>query len=88
MVPVLDIARYHHAVLLKPLLPKYRTVRTLLFLPLYSPRLASVERSGKLARRMAMHTRFFAALDGVLRPLENTQLATAEIMRHKSRRYL
>jgi transposase len=50
MVLVLDIARYHYAVLLKPLLRKYRSARTLLFLPLYSPRLASVERSWKLAR--------------------------------------
>jgi transposase len=90
MVPVLvlDIARYHNAVLLKPLQPKYRTARTLLFLPLNSPRLASVERGWKLARRMAMRNRFFAALDGVLRALEKTQLGTAEIMRHKSRRYL
>jgi hypothetical protein len=37
---------------------------------------------------MAMRNRFFAALDGVLRQLENTQLGTAEIMRHKSRRNL
>ena len=33
MVLVLDNARYHHAVLLKPLLRKYRAVLTLLFLP-------------------------------------------------------
>jgi transposase len=53
MMLVLDIARYHHGVVLKPLLQKYRTARTLLFLPLYSPRLAFVERGWKLARRMA-----------------------------------
>ena len=86
MVLVLDIARYHHAVLLKPLLPKYRTVLTLLFLPLYSPQLTPVERGWKLARHMAVHNQFFAALNDVLRPLENTQLGTAEIMRHKLRR--
>lgn len=84
MVLVVDIIRYHYAVLLKLLLQKYRSARTLLFLPLYSPRLTSVERGWKLARRMTMHNRFVAALDGVLRLLENTQLATAEIMRHKS----
>ena len=66
MVLVLDNARYHHAVLLKPLLRKYRTVLTLLFLPPYSPQLAPVERVWKLARRMATHNRFFATLDAVL----------------------
>ena len=63
---VLDNARYHHAVLLKPLLRKYRAVLTLLFLPPYSPQLAPVERVWKLARRMATHNRFFATLDDVL----------------------
>jgi len=66
MVLVLDNARYHHAVLLKPLLRKYRAVLTLLFLPPYSPQLAPVERVWKLARRMATHNRFFATLDDVL----------------------
>lgn len=66
MVIVLDNARYHHAVLLKPLLRKYRAVLTLLFLPPYSPQLAPIERVWKLARRMATHNRFFATLDDVL----------------------
>ena len=52
MVIVLDNARYHHAVLLKPLLRKYPAVLTLLFLPPYSPQLAPIERVWKLARRM------------------------------------
>lgn len=58
MVVVLDNARYHHAVLLKPLLRKYRSVLTILFLPPYSPQLAPIERVWKLARRMAKHNRF------------------------------
>ena len=66
MVLVLDNARYHHAVLLKPLLRKYRAVLTLLFLPPYSPQLAPIERVWKLARRMATHNRFFGTLDAVL----------------------
>lgn len=66
MVLVLDNARYHHAVLLKPLLRKYRAVLTLLFLPPYSPQLAPIERVWKLARRLATHNRFFATLDDVL----------------------
>ena len=66
MVLVLDNARYHHAVLLKPLRRKYRAVLTLLFLPPYSPQLAPIERVWKLARRLATHNRFFATLDDVL----------------------
>jgi transposase len=66
MVLVLDNARYHHAILLKPLLRKYRAVLTLLCLPPYSPQLAPVERVWKLARRMATHNQFFATLDAVL----------------------
>jgi len=66
MVLVLDNARYHHAILLKPLRRKYRAVLTLLFLPPYSPQLAPIERVWKLARRMATHNRFFATLDDVL----------------------
>lgn len=66
MVIVLDNARYHHAVLLKPLLRKYRAVLTLLFLPPYSPQLAPIERVWRLARHMATHNRFFATLDDVL----------------------
>lgn len=70
MVVVLDNARYHHAILLTPLLRKYRKVLTLLFLPPYSPQLAPVERVWKLARRMATHNRFFATLSEVLGAVE------------------
>ncbi len=66
MVIVLDNARYHHAVLLAPLLRKYRHVLSLLFLPPYSPQLAPIERVWKLARRLATHNRYFATLDELL----------------------
>ena len=66
MVIVLDNAKYHHAVLLKPLLKQYRNVLSMLFLPPYSPQLAPIERIWKLVRRMATHNRFFAALGEVL----------------------
>ena len=46
MVLVLDNARCHHAVLLKPLHRKYRAVLTPLFLPTYSPQLALSSESG------------------------------------------
>lgn len=70
MVIVLDNARYHHAILLKPLLHKYRAVLSLMFLPPYSPQLAPIERVWKLARRMATHNCFFATLDEVLSAVE------------------
>lgn len=70
MVVVLDNARYHHAILLKPLLLKYRSVLSLLFLPPYSPQLAPIERVWKLARRMATHNRFFATLGELLAAVE------------------
>jgi transposase len=57
IVVVLDNARYHHAILLKPLLRKYRCHLTLLFLPPYSPQLAPIERVWKLTRRLSLHNR-------------------------------
>lgn len=69
MVIVLDNARYHHAILLTPLLRKYRRVLRLLFLPPYSPQLAPIERVWKLARRLATHNRYFATLPEVLQAI-------------------
>lgn len=71
MVIVLDNARCHHAILLAPLLRKYRSVLRLLFLPPYSPQLAPIERVWKLARRLATHNRYFATLTEVLDAIEN-----------------
>lgn len=69
MVVVLDNAKYHHAILLRPLLHKYRTTLRLLFLPPYSPQLAPIERVWKLARRLAIHNRYFATLEAVLQAI-------------------
>jgi len=66
MIIVLDNARYHHARLLAAFLRKYRRVLSLLFLPSYSPQLASIERVWKLARRLATHNRYFATLAELL----------------------
>ena len=66
MVLVLDNARYHHAILLKPVMRTYRAVLRLLFLPPYSPQLAPIERVWKRARRLATHNRFFATLADAL----------------------
>jgi transposase len=71
MVIVLDNAKYHHAVLLAPLLRRYRKVLSLLFLPPYSPQLAPIERVWKLARRLATHNRFFATLGELLTAVES-----------------
>jgi transposase len=67
MILVLDNARYHHAVLLRPFLHQHTTHLRLLFLPPYSPQLASIERVWKLTRRLATHNRYFATLSEVLR---------------------
>ncbi|MBI4383411.1 MAG: IS630 family transposase [Nitrospinae bacterium] len=66
MVIILDNARYHHAILLIPLLKKYRHVLRLLFLPPYSPQLAPIERVWKLARRLATHNQYFATLGAMV----------------------
>jgi len=66
MIVVLDNARYHHAILLAPFLRQHAADLRLLFLPPYSPQLASIERVWKLARRLATHNRYFATLDDVL----------------------
>lgn len=67
MIVVLDNARYHHAVLLAPFLRQHARHLQLLFLPPYSPQLASIERVWKLTRRLATHNRYFPTLAEVLR---------------------
>jgi transposase len=66
MIVVLDNARYHHAKLLAPFLRQHAAHLRLLFLPPYSPQLASIERVWKLTRRLATHNRYFATLAEVL----------------------
>jgi transposase len=66
MVLVLDNAAYHHARVLKPLLPKHRRHLSLFFLPPYRPQLSTIERVWKLTRRLATHNRHFPTLPAVL----------------------
>ncbi len=66
MIIALDNARYRHARLQAAFLRTYRRVFSLLFLPPYSPQLASIERVWKLARRLATHNRYFATLTELL----------------------
>jgi transposase len=67
IIVVLDNARYHHAVILKPFLRQHAAHLRLLFLPPYSPQLAPIERVWKLTRRLATHNRYFSTLGEVLK---------------------
>ena len=66
IIVVLDNARYHHAVILKPFLRQEAAHLKLMFLPAYSPQLAPIERVWKLTRRLATHNRYFPTLGEVL----------------------
>ena len=52
--------------LLAPFLREHAPQMRLLFLPPYSPQLASIERVWKLTRRLATHNRYFPTLEEVL----------------------
>jgi len=67
LIVVLDNARYHHAVLLKPWLDKNRDRIILLFLPPYSPQLNPIERVWKLVRKNCTHNQFFPSLDSLVK---------------------
>ncbi|MCH8234011.1 MAG: IS630 family transposase [Bacteroidetes bacterium] len=60
---ILDNARYHHAVLLKPWLEKHREKFQLEFLPPYSPELNPIERVWKLTRKLCTHNQYFPRLE-------------------------
>ena len=61
-VIILDNAKYHHAIVLKPFLQKHRKRLRLEFLPPYSPELNPIERVWKLARRLCTHNEYFPCL--------------------------
>lgn len=60
---ILDNAKYHHAILLKPWLKAMESKIELLFLPPYSPDLNAIEMFWKKTRRSVTHNRFFESLD-------------------------
>jgi len=66
IIVILDNARYHHAILLKPFLSEKRNVLSLCFLPPYSPELNPVERVWKLARRLCTHNQYFPQLSDLI----------------------
>lgn len=59
---VLDNARYHHAILLKPYLESVKEKLELFFLPPYSPDLNAIEMLWKKTRRNVTHNRYFEYL--------------------------
>jgi len=77
LIMVLDNAKYHHALILRPWLIKHRKEIHLLFLPAYSPELNYIERVWKLARRLSTHNRYFETL----KELQNTVLNQMDLWR-------
>jgi len=66
IILIVDNARYHHAIMIKPWLNKNKNKIQLLFLPAYSPNLNHIERVWKMARRICTHNRYFATLGEVI----------------------
>ncbi|MCL9971636.1 IS630 family transposase [Anoxybacillus kestanbolensis] len=65
IVMILDNARIHHAVILKPFLEKHRKRLTLLFLPPYSPNLNLCERIWKWMKESVIVNRFYATREEI-----------------------
>jgi transposase len=63
IVVLLDNAKYHHAIILRPFLRENRDVFRLMFLPSYSPELNPIERVWKLTRKLCTHNKYFETLD-------------------------
>lgn len=70
-----DNARYHHAKLHLAWRNKCDSKFSLMFLPPYSPELNPIERVWKLARRLAIHNRYFEQIDQVSEAVESVFFA-------------
>jgi len=66
IVILLDNARYHHAVMLRPFLKNHRDRLALEFLPAYSPELNPIERVWKLTRKLCTHNTYFEKLETLI----------------------
>ncbi len=71
LVMILDNARWHHAVLLRPWLHQNRKHIQLFFLPPYSPHLNPIERVWKLIRYDCTHNQYFKTLSAVKEVVED-----------------
>jgi transposase len=70
LIVVLDNARYHHTLLLKPWLYKNRNRIELLFLPLYSPELNPIEHVWKMIRKNCTHNQYFPSLECLVKSVK------------------
>jgi len=66
IVILLDNARYHHAVALRPFFKSHRERLALQFLPAYSPELNPIERVWKLTRKLCTHNTYFGKLEALI----------------------
>lgn len=73
MVILLDNAKYHHAVLLRPFLRHNRHKVLLKFLPAYSPGLNPIERVWKLTRKLCTHDTYFEKLEYLMEAVTKQQ---------------
>ena len=63
---IVDNAKYHHAILLKPWLEENKRKIELFFLPPYSPELNPVELVWKKTRYSETHNRYFPSIQSLL----------------------
>ena len=67
---ILDNARYHHAIMIRPWLEENKRKIKLLFLPPYSPKLNPAELIWKFSRYSVTHNRYFPTIDHLSKALE------------------
>ena len=71
MVAISDNAQYHRSKLHLPWRQQQTPQFSLDFLPPYSPDLNPIERVWRLTRRLCLHNRYFAFLDGLVEAVED-----------------
>jgi transposase len=70
VIAISDNAQYHRSRFHLPWRQRHAPQFRLDFLPPYSPDLNPIERVWKLTRRLCLHNRYFAFLDGVVEAVE------------------
>lgn len=66
MILIVDNARFHHAVTLKPWTTAHRSCLQIDFLPAYYPDLNPIECVWKLTRRLCTPNRYFPELENLV----------------------
>jgi len=67
---ILDNARYHHAIMIRPWLEENKRKIELFFLPPYSPKLNPTELIWKVSRYSVTHNRYFPTIEHLSDALE------------------